>query len=75
MTLNIDGVPVDISQADEYYLGDGKSKKIRAEAHLSKAQLINFDGVKIPVANKTELIEYKKIIARDTDLIDIQQIS
>src|SRR3989338_2530426 len=75
LTLDINRVPVDISQADECYLGDGKGKKIRADADLLKSQFINFDGVKIPVANKMELISYKKILARDTDIVDIKQIS
>jgi len=66
---------VDISQADECYLGDGKDKKIRADADLSKALFINFDNIEIPVANKMELISYKKILARDTDIMDIKQIS
>jgi len=75
LTLDVNGVPVDISQADECYLGDGKNNKVSADADLSKAQMMNFDGVEIPVADKKELIEYKKILARDTDLIDIKQIS
>ena len=75
LTLDINGVPVDISQADECYLGDGKGKKIRTDADLSKAQFINFDNLEIPVANKMELISYKKILARNTDIMDIKQIS
>ena len=75
LTLKIDGVPVDISQADECYFGDGKSEKIRSDADLSKAQFMNFDGIGIPVTSKAELIEYKKVLARETDLVDIKQIS
>ena len=29
-------------------------------------------GVSVPVVNKQELIEYKKAVARDTDLIDVE---
>ena len=75
MTLNINGVPVDISQADECYLRDGENKKMRADADLSKAQPIIFEDIEIPVTDKAELIEYKKVLARETDLIDIKQIS
>lgn len=75
LTLDVNGVPVDISKADECYLVDGKSNKVSADADLSKAQLINFDGIEIPVVNKAGLIEYKKILARETDLVDIRQIS
>jgi hypothetical protein len=33
------------------------------------------EGVELPVQSKASLIAYKKLIARDTDLIDIAQIS
>lgn len=33
------------------------------------------EGITLPVLRKEPLVAYKKILARDTDLIDIKQIS
>lgn len=75
LTLIIDDVPVDISQVEGCYLGDGKNVKVYIEANLEKVWMVDFGGIMIPVKDKRELIEYKKILARETDLIDIKQMS
>lgn len=74
MTLRIDGVGVDISQAQESYFVNKTGKKIRMDGDLSKTKIVDIDGVEVPVQDKKELIAYKKIIGRDTDLIDIKQM-
>ncbi len=74
MTLTINGVEVDISQAEENYVIDKKGNKFGYNVDLSKAKLIDIEGVGIPVEDKTELINYKTILARETDLIDIEQM-
>ena len=75
LSLRIDGITVDMTQAENsYYLGkDGT--RTRMDADLSKAKIINIEGIEVPVEDKEELISYKKITARDTDLDDIRQIS
>lgn len=75
ITLHIDGISVDISHAEESYFVGKDGNKIRMDADVSKAKLLNLEGINVPVEDKEELIAYKKIIARDTDLIDIEQIS
>ena len=75
LTLKINGVSVDISQADECYVGDGQGEKIRVDSDLSKAHWINFEGLEVPVVSPSELIAYKTILARDTDLIDMKQMN
>lgn len=74
LTLKIDGVPVDISQVEDFYFCSTNSEKVLMSPDLSKSVFIDFDGIKIPVENKDELIKYKKILARETDLADTKQI-
>lgn len=75
MSLNISGIIIDISQAEEcYYIGKDGSKT-RIDTDLSKVKVMNIDGIEVLVEDRDELISYKKIIARDTDLIDIEQMS
>lgn len=74
LTLKIYGVPVDISQAEDFYFGSANSEKVLMSPDLSKSVFIDFNGIKIPVENKDELIKYKKILARETDLADTKQI-
>lgn len=75
MTLNIDGVTVDITQTEECYYKGKDGRKIRIDTDLSNAEIRQVEGIEVPIENKQELIRYKSIIARDTDLIDIRQIS
>lgn len=74
LTLKIDGVSVDISQAEDFYFGSANSKKVLMSPDVSKSVFTDFDGIKIPVENKDELIKYKKLLARETDLADAKQI-
>jgi hypothetical protein len=75
MSLEIDDVIVDISQLEENYVIDKKGNKIGGDYNLRNTKLIKVDGIEIPVEDKTELVNYKKILGRDTDLIDIQQMT
>lgn len=75
MTLKIDGVEIDISQAEENYIIDEEGKKIGGDADISNARIMEIDGIEVPVEDKDELISYKRILGRDTDLIDIKQIT
>jgi predicted nucleotidyltransferase len=74
MSLEIDGVPIDISQ-----LEDSRVRRVGGE-WIAQPEAMNtetrtIDGMSLPVQKKEDLIAYKKLIARDTDLEDIRQIS
>lgn len=75
MALNIDGVDVDFSAAEDSYFWDKSGQRHRLDSNLDDYQEFDFNGMKIKVCDKNGLIAYKKIIARDTDLEDIRQIS
>lgn len=73
MTLDIDGVPVDINQVEESYVfKDGK--KILLPEGLIDTEMKSIDGIEFPVQNKKNLIEYKQLLARDTDLTDAAEM-
>lgn len=74
MTLSINGVGVDICQAEHSYYVGKDGRKIRLDADLSRVKTVKIDGIEFPVEDKQELIAYKKILATRTDLEDIRQI-
>lgn len=74
MTLDIDGVPVDINQVEESYAFDKEGNKQSLPPDLIDTEMKSIDGVIFPVQNRKNLIEYKKIVARDTDLVDVEAI-
>lgn len=74
MVLEVDGVLVDISQAEDCYIFDENGKKINIDTNLSHPTISEFAGMKLPVEPKDELISYKRVLSRETDLADIEQI-
>ena len=75
LTIIIDEVNIDISQAEKSYFINKKGKKIKMDSDISKAKIITIGQTRIPIQKKKELVAYKKIIGRKTDLLDIQQIT
>lgn len=74
MALNIDGVDVDFSAAEDSYFWDKNGQKHRLDSTLKDYQEFDFGGTRVRVCDKNGLIAYKRIIARNTDLEDIVQI-
>ena len=75
LSLEIEGVPVDISQAQESYFLKSDGMKVRMDTEITHAQPQQLGDLRVPVQRKDELLAYKQIIARDTDLQDILQIT
>lgn len=75
LTLVIDGVPIDVGQAEGNFYKTPDGESIRLDSHIEKAKLIDIGGIKVFVQDKEELIRYKSIMARDEDLEDIKQIA
>lgn len=74
INLNIDGVPVDISQTEDSYVFSKDVGKTKMEPDLSRAVSVNYEGLNLLVQDKAELIRYKTLAGRDVDLIDIEQM-
>ncbi len=71
MTLEIEGVKVDITQEENILFFNSQGRKIANKGSIQNAHVVQWEDINVPVQDKTELIEYKKIIARDTDLEDV----
>lgn len=75
MTLNYQGQEIDISGADTTHIFDTQLKIwVVLTEDLPNAPTRNVMGLQLPVIPCQDLINYKKILSRDVDLIDIQQI-
>lgn len=74
MKLEIKGVLVDISQIEEVYLISKTGERSLQPSEMD-TEPMTVAGIILPVLRKEPLIAYKKIIGRDTDLIDVEQLS
>ncbi|MEK7615080.1 MAG: hypothetical protein AAB431_01695, partial [Patescibacteria group bacterium] len=75
MTLRYDGWNIDISGAQEAEAFDRKTGKwIACPTDLSRVRIDEVGGIKIPVIDKDDLVAYKSIVGRETDLSDIKEL-
>jgi hypothetical protein len=76
MTLRYQGQDIDLSGADSVKLRDRHSGDwLDSPSSLAGAEYREVLRLTVPVVSKPALIAYKKIIARDVDLIDIEMIT
>lgn len=75
MMFEIDGVLVDISQIEDWYYKSPKGEKKLMTAIPENAQMMEVAGIRLPVVKKDVLIDYKRTVARSTDLEDVKQIT
>lgn len=63
LTLEYEGQEIDIGGAYETKLFDDISKSWKScPADLSKAKIFDFEGLKIPVVDPKDLIDYKRLL-------------
>jgi len=74
LKLDIKGVPIDINQVEDSRIKSKEGEWILQPDTL-EYEMRAVGGVELPVQSKASLIAYKKLIDRDTDLIDVEQIS
>ncbi len=75
MTLKINDVLVDISQGEDCSMRNKKGEWVKMDTDLSHPTLVNFEGMELTVEPKNELTNYKKVLRRDSDLVDIDQLA
>lgn len=75
MKLEIEGVSVDINQIEETRIrsAEGDREWILQLAVMRTEQKA-IGGIELPVQTKGDLIAYKQVLGRETDLEDIRQI-
>jgi len=74
MTLDVKGTPVDISQIEGCRMRAKGGEWVEQPGEM-RAEPGEIEGIALLIQNKEALIAYKKVLGRDTDLIDIEQIS
>lgn len=74
MKLEIEGVPIDISQIEDTRVRTKGGPWMPLPATFNPEEM-DFQGLRIPTQRKESLIAYKKLLGRDTDLADIEQLS
>jgi hypothetical protein len=75
MNLNIDGVEVEFGQAEEAkILGIGNTVWTPLPITIQNAEIIRVGEVEVRVQSKRDLIEYKKILGRDVDKVDVADL-
>ncbi|HEY5589084.1 MAG TPA: hypothetical protein VIK86_09030 [Candidatus Paceibacterota bacterium] len=73
ITLTYKGQDIDIAGAYEKKNFDkGNQKWVKIPSNFSKSVYMDVYNLKVPVISKEELIAYKKIIARDVDIVDVE---
>ncbi|MDB5190004.1 MAG: MazG-related protein [Parcubacteria group bacterium] len=73
LKLEIRGVPLDINQMEDSRI-KSKIGEWVTQPDIMEYEMRMIEGIELPVQRKESLIAYKKLIARDTDLIDVEQI-
>ena len=74
MIFKIDSVLIDISQVEEWYAVNPQGAKLLMNSIPEDAEIGEIAGIRLPIVQKKTLVEYKKHMARPTDLEDVRQI-
>lgn len=75
MTLNYHGQEIDIGGADETRIFNEKTHQWqKLTDDFSKVEMKEIFGLQLPVIPYENLVAYKKILAREVDLIDLKEI-
>ncbi|BAZ43000.1 hypothetical protein NIES4101_89720 [Calothrix sp. NIES-4101] len=73
MTLEIEHVDIEINQAEDAFVFHN-DLPVRLNHNLSKFNLIHFAGLELRVQPLEEIIQYKELIGRTNDLVDLRQL-
>lgn len=75
MKLTVEGVRVDINQVEETRIRSAEGdREWVLQLTVMRTEQKTIEGIELPVQRKEDLIAYKEVIGRDTDLEDIRQI-
>lgn len=73
MTLDYEGQSIDIAGSQhQKYFDNNKKEWINSPADFSQSEIKNIFGIDVPVIPKGRLIEEKRHLMREVDLIDLE---
>ncbi|HYW06993.1 MAG TPA: hypothetical protein VE913_08555, partial [Longimicrobium sp.] len=71
LRLELNGVPVDVSSADNAWVFTRAAVRTPLRIDLARAERREFRGIVLPVVPLDDLIAYKQLIGRDRDVADL----
>lgn len=71
LRLELDGVPVDVSSADDAWIFTRAGARAPLRIDLARAERREFRGIILSVVPLDDLIAYKQLIGRDRDVADL----
>lgn len=73
LTLEIDGVDIEINQAEDAFVFS-QDATIRLDHELLNFNTVVFEGIEIRVQPLDGIINYKELLGRENDLYDLRQL-
>ena len=74
LRLELDGVPVDVSAADDAWIFTRTGERVPLRIELARAERKVFRGMVLRVAPLDDLIAYKRLLGRDRDVADLVRL-
>jgi hypothetical protein len=74
LRLELDGVPVDVSSADDAWIFTRTGVRTPLRIDLARAERRPFRGTSLFVAPLDDLIAYKQLLGRDRDVADLLRL-
>lgn len=75
MALQYDGWTIDVSGAEDAETFNRQTNKwVPCPTDLTRFELRDIEGKMFPVMRKEDLIAYKRLVGRDTDVSDVKEI-
>lgn len=74
LCLALDGVPVDVSAADDAWIFTRAGVRTPLPIDLARAERREFRGMPLFVAPLDDLIAYKRVLGRDRDVADLLRL-
>jgi hypothetical protein len=74
LRLELDGVPVDVSAADDAWIFTRAGVRTPLRIDLARAERRQFRGTSLLVAPLDDLIAYKQLLGRDRDVADLLRL-
>lgn len=73
--IDYEGQRIEMGDSDNTKIYDAKTQSwIKQNIEFERSQMIEVYGVVVPVIPKIQLMEYKTILSREVDQIDLSQI-
>lgn len=74
MTLCIDGIDVDINQVEDAFAITKDGRRVPFSTDLNRSERRQISGIEVMVQPLQDLIEYKCLIGREADVVDLASL-